>query len=291
MKKILLLVNPHSRSGEKSYDEALQELQRLDQDIIKLTPQEREIDPNDLIMKYHEGLEYVVIGGGDGSVNQALPSLVKTQIPLLVLPLGTANNLARTYDIPKTISQAVALLKAPTIVSVDLGTVNDIYFVNVAGLGLSAKINHEVPSWFKRIFGVFAFIITALQLARRARPFTATISADAHKIKSRSWQISVCNGRYYGSGLTIDKSASLTDETLHCLSTEVKKWWHVLILIPAFLTGDYKRKHAVTLVAGQTILIETDRPLKVDVDGDIKTSTPAHFTVIPKILRLIVPNP
>jgi YegS/Rv2252/BmrU family lipid kinase len=289
MKKILLLVNPHSRSGEKSLEETVSQLEKSHHDIIELTPEERDFDPNDLIEKYKSDIECVMVGGGDGSVNRALPALVKTQIPLLVFPLGTANNLARTYSLPNTVPEALSLIDHGKVISVDLGVVNGIYFVNVAGLGLSTRINHQVPDWFKKYFGVFAFIFTAFQLARKARPFHATITADDKKVQSRSWQISVCNGKFYGSGLRIKDSASLVDEKLHCLSTEVEKWWHALSLIPSFFRGKYTKKDAVTLVSGKSILIETRTPLKIDVDGDIKTSTPAKFTVEPKILRLMVP--
>lgn len=231
-----------------------------------------------------------MIGGGDGSVNKSLPALVKTQLPLLVFPLGTANNLARSFSLPNTVPESLELLDKGEVIFVDLGVVNDIYFVNVAGMGLSTEINHQVPKWFKRYFGVFAFIFTAFQLARKARPFTATITTDEKTVQSRSWQISVCNGKYYGSGLKIKDTATMTDEKLHCLSTEVVKWWHGLKLIPAFMKGKYSREDDVTLLSGKSILIETKRPHKVDVDGDIKTSTPAKFSVVPKKLRLIVPR-
>lgn len=284
------MVNPHSRSGEKSFEETLSQLEKSDHDIIKLTEEERDFDPNDLIEKYRSEIECVMIGGGDGSVNRALPALVKTQLPLLVFPLGTANNLARTYSMPNTVPEALSLIDTGEVISVDLGTVNGIYFVNVAGLGLSTQVNHKVPSWFKRYFGVFAFIFTALQVARTARAFRATIKSDGKTVQSRSWQISVCNGKYYGSGLMIKDNASLVDEKLHCLSTEIQKWWQGFALIPALFKGKYTKDHAVTLITGKNITIETPKPIKIDVDGDIKTETPATFGVEPRVLRMIIPK-
>ncbi|RYZ75801.1 MAG: YegS/Rv2252/BmrU family lipid kinase, partial [Proteobacteria bacterium] len=259
-----------------------------DHHIIKLSDEERDIDPNVLIEKYKSEIDYVVIGGGDGSVNKALPSLVKSQIPLLVLPLGTANNLARTYELTAKIEELLYLVDHGVTISVDLGTVNGIYFVNVAGMGLSSKVNRQVPHWFKRYFGVFAFIVTAFQVLRKARPFKAVITADGKSVKSLSWQISVCNGKHYGSGFTIKDTATLTDEKLHCLSTEITNWWTSALLIPKFFKGKYDRSDDVTLVAGKKITITTKHPLKIDVDGDVQTTTPAEFDVIPRILKLVI---
>jgi diacylglycerol kinase (ATP) len=289
MKTILVLINPHARSGERAYEDVISQLEKSAYDIIKLSPEERDIDPNLLIEKYRSRADCVLIGGGDGSVNQALPALVKTQLPLLVLPLGTANNLARTYALSGKVEEALILLAKGRVISVDLGTVNGIYFVNVAGMGLSTRVNHLVPAWFKRYFGVFAFIFTAFQVLRKARPFKAVITTETETIQSLSWQISVCNGRHYGSGLTIKDTASLVDNKLHCLSTEITNWWKTPLMIPAFFSGKFNSSHDVTLVAGRSIRVETKKPLKVDVDGDIKTMTPAEFKVLPRILRLIIP--
>ena len=288
MKSILLLINRHSRTGESAIKSVLEQLEKSNHHIIKLTDDERDIDPNKLIEKYKDRTDCVVIGGGDGSVNRALPALVKTQIPLIVIPLGTANNLARTYELTANIEEVRFLLDHGITISVDLGRVNGIYFVNVAGLGVSTQVNHQVPSWFKRYFGVFAFIVTAFQVLRKARPFKATITADGKAIQSLSWQISVCNGKHYGSGLTIKDTASLVDNMLHCLSTEITNWWTSVFLIPAFFKGKYSRTDDVTLVAGTKITITTKRAIKIDVDGDVQTTTPAEFEVIPRILKLVI---
>lgn len=288
MKNVLVLINSHARSGERAYQATLDEIEKSHHHIIKLTDDERDIDPNVLIEKYADKIDYVVVGGGDGSVNRALPALVKTQLPLLVLPLGTANNLARTYDITAKIDQLIELMDNGIVISVDLGTVNGIYFVNVAGMGLSTRVNRQVPKWFKKYFGVFAFIVTAFRVLRKARPFKATITADGKSFQSLSWQISVCNGRYYGSGLMIKDTASLVDEKLHCLSTEITNWWTSFLLIRSFFKGKYSRNDDITLVAGRKIVIATKHPLKIDVDGDIKTMTPAVFEVVPRILKLVI---
>lgn len=289
MKKVLLLINPKSRKGADSILLAKEQLEGLGYSIIN-APYQESIDPNQLILKYKSEISYVIIGGGDGSVNAALSSLVKTQIPLVIIPLGTANNLARHYNLSTEIHDALALIDNGIEKNIDLGLVNDIYFANVVGLGLSTYVNSSVPSHLKKIFGAFAFVLTAFYLSTKIRPFRLNIKADGKAHTRRSWQISVCNGRHYGNGLTIKYNASLVDGKLHALSTEVAKWWQGFFLIPALIRGRYKKEQDISLFEASEIELVTKRRLKIDVDGDIKTHTPAIFKVHKQALKLLVPK-
>ncbi len=284
-------MNAHCRSGTTDYNSVLSSLTNQGFNVLNIEEHESGMDPNEIILKYQYDTQFVIVGGGDGSVNLVLPTLVKTKLPLLVLPMGTANNLARTYNLPGQIEESIKLLSEPEIISIDLGRVNGILFVNVAGMGLSTEINRKVSSDLKKKLGVFAFILTGLRQIYRMNPFRAWITTSKNeRIPTKSWQISVCNGLYYGSGMKIKHNASLDDEKLHLLSTEVKQWWKGFFLIPSLMTGRYNRDQEITLLADHALKIETRRKLRIDVDGDIKTTTPAVFDVLPQALKLIIPK-
>ena len=292
MKKVLLLINPHSRSGQAAEKELVQALADAQHTILNSLPLAENADFNALILQYQKEVDVVIIAGGDGSMNAALPALVDTKLPLLVFPQGTANNLARSYDMPTEPAEAIALIDTGVHTKIDLGSVNNIYFINVAGIGLSAKINRNVSSKAKHFLGVFAFIATAILTFFKMRTFKAKIvsthEGEEKEVEVHSWQISVCNGKYYGSGLVIEENANLKDETLRLLSTEVKTGWSGLALIPSLLTGRYRAGQEITLLSAKEIKISTKKPMKIDVDGDIKTETPADFKVHPKLLTLLV---
>ena len=291
MKKILLLINPKSRSGEEAYRSMQEKLHAAGYVTIQITNEERESDPNLLIRKYQSEICYVVVGGGDGSVNYALPALIETHIPLVVYPLGTANNLARSMNVPTDAEQVIILLQTGVVTKIDLGLVNEIPFVNVAGMGLSTEVNLKVSSQLKKKLGVFAFIWTAFRSLPYMKPFSATISkSDGTQFKSRSWQITVCNGKFYGAGMAIKHDASLVDERLHCLSAEMKHWWTGFTMIPAFFKGRYKHSHEISLLQDREFEIKTKKRHPIDVDGDVKTHTPARFKVLPKALSILVPK-
>lgn len=290
MARVLVLISSKSRTGAGALEKVKEELTLQGHTVVDTGDHKNDPDPNEIILKYKDQVDAVVIGGGDGSVSLSLPSLMKTKLPLLVVPLGTANNLARTYELPTDIKIIVGMLETGKLVDVDLATVNDIPFVNVAGLGLSTEINLHVSKWLKRHFGVLAFMITALQLVFKMNPFRAFITVDGkEKIHTKSWQISVCNGKHYGAGMVIKHNATLDDGKLHCLSTELEKWWQGFFLIQCFFKGKYNKDQELKLVEGCEMKIETIRKFKIDVDGDIKTQTPAVFKVFPKSLRMWIP--
>lgn len=288
---VFVVINPHSRQGKVVKDEIVNTLKEKGATVLLPELHEENVDPNELILKHHEKIDVVCVAGGDGSVNHILPSLLRINKPVLVVPCGTANNLARTYNIPLKPADAVANLIHGEVKMVDVGLINDIPFLNVAGLGLSTEVNLHVNKKLKRHLGVLAFILTAISMAFRMKPFRAVVTVDGGKpIFTRSWQISICNGKHYGNGLTIKDDASLEDCKIHLLSTEVKKWWHSLKLIHCFFLGTFKKEDEVMLIAGKTMSIETRRRFWVDVDGDVKTTTPVKITVLPRVLSLLVPG-
>jgi diacylglycerol kinase family enzyme len=91
--------------------------------------------------------------------------------------------------------------------------------------------------------------------------------------------------------LTIHEEATLRDEKLHGLSTELKKWHHLFALIPSLILGRYRQEQDVTPFEGKKVRLETRRPMHVDIDGDIRTQTPVEISVLPKALPIFVPNP
>lgn len=287
MKKILIFVNPHSRKGA-IWGEKVREWAQ--QQGFTILNENDGADVQKHIADFKDQAVAVIVGGGDGSVNNALPALMASGLPLLLLPLGTANNLARTLGVPTDPEKAFALLTQGTITEIDVGLINQIPFVNVIGLGLSTQVNRLSRTSTKRLLGVFAFIWTALKVGLRMKPFRIFLDCDGKKHSAKTWQISVCNGRNYGSGLTIHQEATLRDEILHGISTEVEKWWHAFSLIPALISGRFRAEHDVTVFKGKVIKIDTHHSMSVDVDGDIKTHTPAEITVASKALKVYVPK-
>lgn len=286
-KKILLIVNPKARSGSTSKEELESALIKAGHTLIQPNPSD---DCRDFISKHKDDVDVVVVGGGDGTINYVLPAMVESQLPLVVFPLGTANLLARSFNIKADITELLDTTRTGVAVPIDLGMVNGIYFINVCGLGISTEVNKSVPAELKKRTGPLSFWIQGLKLIRHLEPFRIKITVDNEQpINTRTWQITICNGRKYAAWMTIQPDASYDDGMLRCLSTEISKWWEGFRLLPSYVRGTYSENLDVSFKAGKKIRIESRKPLSIDVDGDVQTTTPATFEVCSKVLNIILP--
>lgn len=153
MNKVLMFMNSASRNGAAGLEQVKAWVH--ERQHVLLNDGACGDDMLEVIQNLSANTDAVIIGGGDDSVNHALPALMKTGLPLLLIPLGTANNLARTLSIPQSIPEALSLLDTGKVTTVDVGSANGIPFINVIGIGMSAKVNRMVASESKRWLTTF----------------------------------------------------------------------------------------------------------------------------------------
>ncbi|PIG95200.1 lipid kinase [Gloeocapsopsis sp. IPPAS B-1203] len=285
-RRALLLINRHARQGQNS--QAIAQLQKLDLELITENIEDVRFLP-EIIESYQNQVDLVIIGGGDGTLNAAVDGLVTTQLPLGILPLGTANDLARTLGIPKSLSAACQIIARGHVQHIDLGCVNGKHFFNVASLGLSVQITQRLTKETKRRWGVFAYAITAIEAMWRSRPFHAEIRLNGKTIQLKTIQIAIGNGRYYGGGMAIVHDAKINDQRLDVYSLEIQHWWQMLALLPALRRGRHTTSSGVRAFHAQEIEVYTRKPHPINTDGEITTYTPAHFRVIPRALAVLMP--
>jgi YegS/Rv2252/BmrU family lipid kinase len=286
--RALLLVNRHSRQGQKLLPQAIRHLQTLGLELIEESTQDFEHLP-DVIRRYQNQVDLVIVGGGDGTLNAAVDGMVDTQLPLGILPLGTANDLARTLGIPTSLPDACEIIANGRVQRIDLGWVNGKHFFNVASLGLSVQITQRLSKKAKRRWGVLAYAVTALQVIWQTRPFRAEIRLNGKSIPVKTVQIAVGNGRYYGGGMTVVHDATIDDQRLDLYSLELQHWWQIIALLPAMRGGRHTNWRGVRTLHGHEIEVYTPRHRPINTDGEITTYTPAQFRVIPHALAVLVP--
>lgn len=287
--RALLVANPKARRGPAGVVEAEAALGDAGLSVT--------VDPITSSKKIAAAIEraagrvdLIVIGGGDGTISAALPALLEARRPLGILPLGTANNTARTLGIPSDLSEAAAVIARGTTRRIDVGCVNGAFFLTTASLGLSVRITDELSDASKRRWGPFAYALAAARTLARARPFVAEITHEGGTRRLRAIQIVVGNGRHYGAGLTVAEGAALDDARLDCYAIEAVPWWRLLALLPALRSGRQGSKEPVEAIRARRIEITTPVPHRIDADGEIVGTTPATFTVLPEALEVFVPG-
>lgn len=285
----LVIVNPHSRQGREALNEVVAALEGLGKRAIQ-EPIDKPSALGEAIRRRSREIDRVIIGGGDGTLNQALPALLQCGLPLGIIPLGTANDLAQTLAIPADIHEATKIIVDGRLERIDLGCVNGKHFFNVASIGLGPQVTRHLSQSMKARLGVFGYLRALLSAYRECKPFRALVLVDGRARRVRTIHIGVGNGRYYGGGTTVFDGAAIDDGRLDVFSVSSRPFWQLLLLAPWLRKGRHRALEAVDLFHGETVTIKTRRRMAVSADGELLTRTPAQFQVVPKALSIYIPR-
>jgi YegS/Rv2252/BmrU family lipid kinase len=286
----LLVVNENSRLGNKGGSAAVELLERNGIELLRKTCS----GPDQLaacIRQSAGAVQMVVLGGGDGTLNSAAPVLAESGLPLGILPMGTANDLARTLEIPSDLVSAAQIIVDGHLRKIDLGDVNGKPFFNVASLGLSTQMTRELTSDVKQRWGAFGYALATFRALSRVRPFSAEIRSHNGVRKVLTLQISVGNGRHYGGGMTVEENAEIDDGCLNLYSLEFDRVWKLALVYPAFRSGRHGLWKEVRTLRCNEVEVRTRRPRPINTDGEITTQTPARFTISPRAISVFSPSP
>lgn len=286
----LVLVNRRARRGAAFGDEVEGEFTRLGlEPVVERCASSDEIAAR--IIAHAGAVDGVVVAGGDGTLNAAAPGILATGLPLGVVPLGTANDLARTLGVPLDPAEAVAVVAAGHTRAIDLGEVNGRVFFNVASIGLAAELTRQLTRERKQRWGRLAYGLTALRVLADMRPFRAVVVAGRDTVVLRTLQVSVGNGRHYGGGLTVEESAEIDDGMLDLYSLNVQSVWRLAGMLGDLRRGAHGSWHEVHASRGTAFEIITRRPRPVSCDGELIATTPARFAIRPRAMAVFAPPP
>jgi diacylglycerol kinase (ATP) len=289
-RRAILVVNAHSRRGRRLYDTARSRLHDAGFTLLAEYPVDR---PGELERVLAEAIgtkpDLLIAGGGDGTISTAARMLAHRDIAMGLLPLGTTNNFARTAGIPLDLGGAVATLAGGTVIDLDLGLAGDVPFTNHVGVGLSADVMLKAPRRLKRVLGRFAYPLTALGLLARHRPLRITVRTGDREHVYRSHQVYVANGGFHaGRPITADANA---DDRLLVAYPVGGPTRRTLLRETArnAATGPARTLHADPFLAVGELWLETDRPARVEVDGEPSGHTPLRIGLAANALRLMAP--
>ncbi|GGQ40610.1 diacylglycerol/lipid kinase family protein [Couchioplanes azureus] len=289
-RRAALVVNAHSRRGGRRYADARSRLLaagfRLLGDFPVHRPGELEASLSAAVAL---GPDVLAVGGGDGTISTAARVLAHRDIALGLLPLGTTNNFARTVGVPLDLGEAVATLTHGTVVDVDLGLAGDLLFTNHVGVGLSADVMTRAPRRLKRVAGRLAYPMTALALLARHRPLRARLRAQGRQHEFLTHQLYVANGGFH-AGRPIAGDADADDRLLVAYPVGGASRRALLRETARnAATGHRRTLRDEPFLAVGELWLETDRPARVEVDGEPCGQTPVRITVDPNALRIMAP--
>lgn len=289
--KILFVVNPISGGKAKT------EVKRLIQNwcsqhqvngrIIETTGE------NDaaLISEYLQVFApvTVVACGGDGTLNLVAQQLLGTSINLGILPLGSANGLATELCIPDNVPKALDVLESGHTVHLDVLLVNEQHHcLHLADIGYNARLIQEFESDAHR--GKWGYFKSFLRVVQNRPLAKFRIKIGGRQYEHRGVMATFANARSYGTGAVVNPNGKPDDGKFETCIFMPWPRWHIIWMSILFFIGQIDKSKYVKILSGDHVKINTDRPLPLQVDGeligDYKT---VEVRVLPEKLKVFVP--
>jgi diacylglycerol kinase (ATP) len=236
------------------------------------------------------GVEKIVVAGGDGTVAIAAQELAFSDVALGIIPQGTFNNFATALRLPQDLPTALRALPDAEIRAVDLGRVQwkrqQRYFTEAAGVGLFADLLAVYGAGTNKNLarGLYAMfrVLTSL------RPRRITLNVDGKTITRRAAMCTVANCYRLGQAIPVAPGAQVTDGELDVVLVESLKHHELLPYYRAIRAQMHSNLPKVTILRGRDIGITSRHHLNVHCDDHIIGNTPVHITVQPQALKVLV---
>lgn len=283
----LFIKNPYCRHGDADMSNVEEALARIgDVETLVIGG---DVDPVERLAADH-GFERIVVAGGDGTLNAALPAVLKSGLPLGIVPCGTANDFARSMALPEDPAAAAEIIAHNCTRQVDVGVVNGRHFLNAAGIGLGPELTRQLDREKKKRLGVLAYLESLIEVIGKRRRRYATITVDGETIRASFLQITVASGRYYGGGMTVADDAEPDDGLLDMLCVRPLSTVQLFLRALRLRNGEVRDDEKLIHREGKKVEIRTRRRSDVTADGELVTTTPITCEVLNKALTVFVPR-
>ncbi len=293
MKKALLIINPSS-GGEKAkeYQQLAQEKLNQSFDEVKICQTEQKGDAKSFAKKAaNEKYDSVFVMGGDGTVNEGISGLAeeKYRPKFGFFPLGTVNDLARALDIPLDPKKAIANFSITKTTPLDIGKINDSYFMNVVAIGAIPEAINNVDSEQKTKFGKLAYFISGFKELSNNETYSFLVTIDGKKQEITSSTLLIGSTNSIGGFESLLPEAKVDDGKLHLIYLKDPSLIDTIKSVPDLLKGVAKATENVGYLAFDQAVISlenSDKKLVTNVDGDEGDILPVTITVLPAHLEV-----
>ena len=294
MTKAMIIVNPSSGAEEsENYTEQLKEQLKAvaAEFVIKKTKKSgdaKEFAEEAALNDY----EAVFVLGGDGTVSEAVNGLMlhESKLPLGIIPLGTVNNVARAIGIPMNPEKAIDSLEQLTVQQIDVGKLNDRYFISSTSVGPIPESVQEVDVDMKTKFGVFAYLIEGIKALRNDETYTFELDIDGEKWTAEYSLLLIAMSNFVGGVGTIIPEAAIDDGLIHLVTLKETTAKEKLSLVPElFQNKEYTKdqlEHRSFKKAKIRLLEDIDKEINCTVDGDKGQTFPLEIEVLPQALSV-----
>jgi YegS/Rv2252/BmrU family lipid kinase len=241
--------------------------------------------------------DLIIASGGDGTVSAVAGELIGTQIPLGVIPRGTANAFAVAVGIParlNPIASACQVIIAGQTRVVDAARCNGLPMILLAGIGLEAETVERADRETKNRWGVLAYIVAGLQQFQEQELFETEIEVEGVVKTFQAGAVTIANAApptsVMAQGLgRVVANDGLLNVTIAAPQTELQAVAAMVDLLGSALLRTPSQRPDIIGLETARIKVTTKPPQKVALDGEIIGTTPVEIECIPGGLMVLAP--
>jgi diacylglycerol kinase (ATP) len=241
-----------------------------------------------------EGTDVLAVYGGDGTLMEAINGLMGSEIPLAILPGGSANVMAKELGIPKDLKEACALIsQVPlTIKTIDVGQFGNRYFILGIALGFGADMIKGADRETKNKIGIFAYFLSAAAALKKTKKAVYHLKIDGQEHEVQGLTCIIANTGNLGfSNISYDKHIDVSDGFLDVVVVRKANLSLFKLIVVTLLKRE--RPDNLELVEhwqGKDISVSSSPKQTVQCDGEVLKEMPLHIKIIPEAIRVLVPK-
>lgn len=287
---IKLIANPTAGRGGRGTIRQVREYLRQRGTIVDLFETRKRGDALQAARKAGEGgVDMVVAAGGDGTISEVINGLAGSAIPLGVIPLGTVNVFALETGIPMDPLRACDVILNGAHKKVNLGKVNNHYFLLMAGIGFDAYVVYGLDLRLKRLSGRLSYILTALGRGLSYKSSPLEIELDSGR-KVSGYGAIVGNMKYYGGAMSVTPFADLERDDLDVCIFKSKGFGNIM----RYAWGVMRKRHLtypdVEYHTVKSLKIKSKGKTYIQADGDVVGQLPAEFSIAKEGITVVLPE-
>ncbi len=292
--KHVFIVNPMA-GKQKALEMTHFIVKKFDDPIIVTT--EYEGHARELAKEYAGKDTAIYSLGGDGTFNEVVNGVVESEYNMNTLvadvPCGSGNDFIKVMTDEKDPYKLLESYKRGKTKMVDVGSINGRFFVNIASIGFDAEIVLGARKYKKLplVSGELAYLISVFATLIKLKGYKVKVSIDGEEINIYDILfIIMANGNYYGGGMKAAPHAVMDDGLLDFYLVNKVKRRQVPFLLPKFMKGRHDELKVVRHYKGKKIFIDSDKPLPMNIDGEIMLSNHVEVDVKASVLQLLLPQ-
>ncbi|WP_446898359.1 YegS/Rv2252/BmrU family lipid kinase [Clostridium sp. LBM24168] len=271
MNKVRFIYNPYA--GESNIISHLDEVIKIHQQYgYQIMPfrigSGCEIEK--ILSDMDEDYKYILVAGGDGTVDNVVNCMKKldVDIPIAILPFGTANDFAKFIGMPQKVTLACKQILESEPTNIDVGKVNDKYFINVASTGLFTDVSQKTDINLKNTMGKLAYYIKGVEQLTNLRKLKVKVKSENAVFDGNMYLILIFNGKTAGN-LNLAYKSEVNDGLLDVIIIKASMIKDIITLFIKMIRGDHLENTAgLIYFKADKIEIECDEDIVTDIDGE-----------------------